>query len=82
MNTAYKVFENVGTRFILRIREFKWVTRIDVFWHVIGVTRLYEDVNVMFSNFYNLPPPVGDKPDVSNLASPALYKIGLASLSK
>lgn len=82
MNTVYKVFENVGTRFILRIPEFKWVTRVDVFWHVIGVTCLYEDVNVIFSNFYNLPRSVGDKPDVSNLASPVLYKIGLASLSK
>lgn len=65
MNIAYKVFEKVGTGFILRIRELKWVTRVDVFWHVIGVTRLYEDVNTF-----------------SNLASPVLYKIELASLSK
>lgn len=55
----YKVFEKVGTRFILCISEFKWVTRVDVFLHVIGATCLYEDVN-MFSNFYNLPRPVGE----------------------
>lgn len=72
MNTVYKVFEKVGTRFILRIREFKWVTRVDVFWHVIGVTCLYEDVNMMFLNFCNLPRPVGDKPNVSHWA-PLFY---------